>query len=281
MKKLFNLLFVVLVTALLTVPQVSAWGQAKKQFVREYLKQLPDVPFSHKTEMYRMTAVYTNRDLYGNFTGKMKVTGDYTWGLPGDSVKWNNVFISSANGFDEPFPAAKKQEYMEGIKYVPTPEILKADMFKNFPKSPENVYSRNLLWDMYTFEIFGWKFYDSLKLNKPYIVSDINGQFDMAEIGKYRHNKIILCWRGVTEVNGEMCAVIDFDAIDNMLEINMDIVKTKGTEQYWGTIMLSLKDKSIAEAVMYSGSMQEIEVQGMKDKFLVKTIREIEVNRIQ
>ena len=37
-------------------------------------------------QKYRMTAVYTNRDLYGNFTGKTKITGDYTMGLENGNV---------------------------------------------------------------------------------------------------------------------------------------------------------------------------------------------------
>lgn len=58
-------------------------------------------------------------------------------------------------------------------------------------------------------------------------------------------------------------------------------IKSKGTEQYWGTVLVSLKTKNIEHSVMYSGTMQEIEVTGMKDKFLVKTIRELEVEKIQ
>ena len=58
-------------------------------------------------------------------------------------------------------------------------------------------------------------------------------------------------------------------------------LKTKGTEQYWGTTWVSLKTRSIESAVMYGGSIQEIEVAGMADKFLVKTIRELWVDKIQ
>ena len=59
------------------------------------------------------------------------------------------------------------------------------------------------------------------------------------------------------------------------------MIKTKGTEQYWGTVIVSLKTKSIENGVMYSGTIQEIEVKGMKDKFLMKTIRELEISKIQ
>jgi hypothetical protein len=42
-----------------------------------------------------------------------------------------------------------------------------------------------------------------------------------------------------------------------------------------------MKTKNIVNGVMYSGTIQEIEVKGMKDKLIIKTIRELEVSRIQ
>jgi hypothetical protein len=153
--------------------------------------------------------------------------------------------------------------------------------FKNFPVNPENVFARNLVWDMLSFETFSWQYYDSLKLGHQYILPDMKGEFNMAEIGKYSHNKVVLCWNGISVINGELCAVIDFNAIDNLLELSMAQIKSKGTEQYWGTIHLSLKTKNIEQAIMYSGTIQEIEIAGMKDKFIVKTIRELEVSKIQ
>jgi hypothetical protein len=228
-----------------------------------------------------MTAVYTNRDLYGKFTGKTKVTGDYLRGLPGDSVIWNNVFIATSGQFEEPFPRGSKKEYMENFKYIPSDKMIKEEAFKNFPANPENVFARNLVWDMYSFEIFAWKDFDSLKLNVPYNMSEMSFEFDMAEIGKYKHNGIVLCWKGITVVNGELCAVIEFNAIDNMIELSMASIIAKGTEQYWGTVTVSLKTKLIEKATMGSGTILEIEVPGMKDKFLTKTIRELEVEKIQ
>jgi hypothetical protein len=242
---------------------------------------LPEIPLNKDLQQYRMTAIYTNRDLYGNFTGKTKVTGDYTSGLPGDSALWNNVYISNSSVFDEPFTRGSKKEYMENFKYFPSDEMLKETAFKNFPSAPENVFARNLVWDMLSFDTFAWVYYDSLKLNQPYTIPDISGDFDMADIGKYSHNKIVLCWEGVSTINGQLCAIISFNAADNLLELDMPMVKSKGTEQYWGTILLSLKTKGIERAVMYSGTMQELTIAGMTDKFLVKTIRELEVEKIQ
>jgi hypothetical protein len=262
------------------IPSVSN-GQSDRAIMKKYLTELPEKPALTGIQKYRMTAVYTNRDLYGNFTGKIKVSGDYTRGLPGDSVTWTNVFISSSNSFEDPFPEGKRQGYMENIKYLPSSKMLEAPAFRNFPLNPENVYARNLIWDMFSAEIFAWKYWDSLELNKPFVIPDINGQFDMAEIGKYSHNKIVLSWQGITLVNGELCAIIDFSAIDNKLELNMDMIKSKGTEQYWGNVQVSLKTGNIEQALLYSGTIQEIEVKGLKDKLLAKTIRELEVTRIK
>jgi len=60
----------------------------------------------------------------------------------------------------------------------------------------------------------------------------------------------------------------------------MDKINTKGTEQYWGTTWISLKSKQIEYAEMYGGTIQEIEVRGMEKKFLIKTIRELRVEKI-
>lgn len=278
--KLNSILAGLIFTLLVFIPS-AVKGQSEKAFVNKYLTKLPSVNLSKAITRYRMTAVYTNRDLYGKFTGKKKVTGEYTRGLPGDSVVWNNAYISDSQKFEESFPAGSKKEYMENFKYLPSDDMLKPEAFKNFPANPENVFVRNLVWDMYSFEIFAWKDYDSLKLNVPYDMSKMSFKFDMAEIGNYQHNGIILCWKGISVVNGEMCAVIEFNAIDNIIELTMASIKAKGTEQYWGTVFVSLKTKLIEKATMGSGTILEIEVPGMKDKFLTKTIRELEVEKIQ
>jgi len=155
MKKKLNSGFAGLLMSLLViVPSVSK-GQSEKAVIKKYLTELPSVLVSNSLQKYRMIAIYTNRDLYGNFTGKTKVTGDYTRGLENEFVTWNNIYISGSDNFSEPFPAATKQEYMENFKYVPSPKMVQEkEAFKNFPLSPENIYARNLVWDMMSFEIF-------------------------------------------------------------------------------------------------------------------------------
>jgi hypothetical protein len=277
--KLFPLFAGVLILSAIAIP-ASGYGQNQKAVVKKYLTKLPSGKPEYIMSKYRMTAIYTNMDLYGNFTNKMLVTGDYTRGLENDQVSWNNVIISGSNKKSEPFDGGVRQDYMENIMYVPSSKMLETDAFKNFPVNAENVFARNLIWDMMTIEMFAWDYSDSLKLNQKYVIPKITGEFNMADIGTYEHAGIELCWTGISLMNNKMCAVMEYRAIDNKLKITMEQINTSGTEQYWGTTWISLENKLIEYAEMYGGTIQEIEVKGLKDKLLIKTIRELWVEKI-
>jgi hypothetical protein len=281
MKKLINQVIAAMIASLFLLAGADSAGQSANAVINKYLKELPSVPVAKTMLRYRMTAVYTNRDLYGNFTGKIRVSGEYTRRLGGDSCRWNCVYVSSASKHDDSFPEGTLQNYIEGFTYVPSLEMLKQDAFSNFPPNPESVYARNLIWDMMGIEYFAWDFNDSLKLNKIYRITGSGNEFTMADIGSYSHAEIQLCWTGISEVKGVLCAVIEFRAIDNKIEMAMDALKTKGTEQYWGTVWVSLNNRMIEHAEMYGGTIQEIALTGVENKFLVKTIRELWVDKIQ
>jgi hypothetical protein len=281
MKKKLNFGFAAFLIGLLTIVSQAVKGQTEEAVIEKLFKRLPAVPVSTSLQEYRMTAVYTNRDLYGNFTEKTKVTGDYTRGIKNGLVKWNNVYISGSNNFSEPFTKGIKQEYMENKTYIPSPKMLENESFKEFPAGVETVLAKNLIWDMMAIEGFAWDYKDSLKLNRIYRIPEIKGAFNMADIGTYSHTEIQVCWTGISAIDGELCALIEFRAVDNMIELSLDALKTKGTEQYWGTIWVSLNDMLIEKAVMYGGTIQEIAVTGLDNKFLIKTIRELWVDKIQ
>jgi hypothetical protein len=269
----------IMVVAIIIIPGFLN-GQNQKTIIKKYLTELPPSVLKNDLRKYRMTAVYTNRDLYGNFTGKTKVSGDYTWGLENGQVRWNNVLIAGSNKFGEPFPEGTKQDYMENIKYVPSPKMLDSETFKNFPNDLVSVFAKNLIWDMMTIEGFAWNYSDSLKLNKTYIIPDIKGEFTMADIGTYSHTSIQICWTGISVVNNKLCEVLEYRALDNKIELIMDQIKTRGTEQYWGTTWIDLETRQIEKSEMYGGTIQEIEIPGFKDKILIKTIRELFVDQI-
>lgn len=102
----------------------------------------------------------------------------------------------------------------------------------------------------------------------------------MENIGNYSQISIQICWTGVSVVNGKMCAVLEYRALDNKIELSMDQLKTRGTDRL-GSHLGGLDDKQVEYAEVYGGTLQEIEITGMQNKFLVKTIRELWVERIQ
>ena len=258
-------------------------GQNQKAIVNKYLTKLPlgKPEDDGILQKYRMTAVYRNMDIYGNFTDKTNVVGDYTRGFNGGYAEWNNVFVSNSKSQSGSFGEGKRQEFMENFKYFPSDSMMKEAAFRNFPTAIDNIFARNLIWDMMGVELFAWNYNDSLKLNRIYVIPNVKGEFTMADIGKYNHESIQLCWTGISMMNNELCAVIEYRALNNKLEITVGNIKTKGTEQYWGNTWISLKSKQIEFAQIFSATFQEIEVKGMENKFLVKTIRELKVERIK
>jgi len=270
-----------LTTMLMLILPASLRGQSEKSVIRKYLTELPKpVPYS-EIQKYRMTAVYTNRDLYGKFTGKQKISGEYTRGLKEGFVSWSNVFISGSDNFSEPFPVGAKQVYMENFKYIPSSKTLESGFFEGFPPSPDAVFAKNLVWDMMMIENFAKDYNDSLKAGRTYHIPEIKGEFQMADIGNYSHNDIQICWTGISAINDKLCAVIEYRALDNIIELSMDAIKTRGTEQYWGTTWIGLESGIIEYAEVYGGTIQEISVKGIENKFLIKTIRELWVEKIR
>lgn len=271
----------ILFLVLMVIPFKSNAQQSNSEIIKSYLTKINIDSIDKSPKKYRMTAIYTNRDLYGKFMDKTKIEGDYTSGLENGNVKWNNVHISNSKSLTGSFNVKSPQNYMENFKYIPSSDMLETKNFPNFPPTPNGVFSKNLVWDMMGIEEFAWKHLDSLKLNKIYNIPGLNNEFEMADIGTYSHSKVMLCWTGISQIDNELYAVIEFDAIDNIVNISMDVVKTRGTEQYWGSVWVSLKTREIGQAVMYSGSAQEIEITGMENKFKIKTIRELWVNKIK
>ena len=87
-RKLFSALAgIFFITGIMTPGE--CYSQNQKAVIRNYLTELPKSGQAENKspQKYRMTAVYTNRDLYGKFTSKTRVTGDYTSGYAGDEIR--------------------------------------------------------------------------------------------------------------------------------------------------------------------------------------------------
>jgi len=226
----------------------AAQEPAHPAFSQKVFTSLPvNLPQPASPQRYHITTDYFNHTLQGVFIDKIRVSGDFTTNLPDRQEKWNHVSVAKSQQPDGIYGEGEPQLFMENFTYFPSEKILQPEFFKTFPL--EAVHVKNLVWDMAGIEAFAWDHLDSLKLNKLYEARQMNGAANLAGLGTFNNKNIQLIWKGISMVNSRLCALIDFRAMDNPLEIKMKMGKKdfsmKGRSHYWGTVYISLTEKSI------------------------------------
>jgi len=220
---------------------------------------------------YRFTVDYSTANRTGEVVHRLRVTGDYTRGLANGEVEWRNVGEAQVDGATASFPAPQKQEFIEGFHYpAGSPDTLKPGFFKSFP--PSAVYERNLIWDTGMMESFGQNFFDRLKLNAPvHILADQD--INMPQVGTFHLHDTELEWVGRSERNGQECAVIDYRAFFNPLEIATGGLAIHGRSDFWGEIWVSLSTKQIEYATIYEEVSGEMKLPGQDTPQLLSVFR--------
>jgi hypothetical protein len=226
-----------------------------------------------KLQKYVVTTDHFNTDIFGNFFNKMRVQGEYTRGLENGKAKWNNVSIATAMARDSEFPQGNPVAYMEDFTYNISPDMLKPEAFATFGEN--SAFTKNLIWDMMGIEGFAWSSFEKLKLNVPYSNELFNGKMDLAGQGSFENKDVQIMWTGISERNGETCAIIEYRTFNNPLEYAGEGMSMKGRSHYWGTIWVSLEDKQIEHAVLYEDVVMEMSLPEQSNKQIVNAVREI------
>jgi hypothetical protein len=224
-------------------------------------------------QKYVVTNDHFNTDIFGNLFNKMRVKGEYTRGLENGKAKWNNVTIAIAMQRDAEFPAGDTVDYMENFNYSISADMLKSDAFATFGEN--SAFTKNLIWDMMGIEGFAWSSFEKLKLNESFADERFNGKMDLAGQGSFENKDVQILWTGISERNGETCAVIEYRTFNNPLEYAGEGMSMKGRSHYWGTIWVSLEDKQIEHAVLYEDVVMEMNLPGQTSKQIMNTTREI------
>jgi hypothetical protein len=267
---------VMLVLAIVLNVHVSV---AQKSIDAQYLNSLPRGLnlIEKEPQKYSVTADYFNGDIFGNFVNKTRVTGNYTRGFKNGTVKWNRVSISNGTTREGPFANPTPQSYMENFTYKPSDKMLDAGSFPDFP--PNSFHSKNLVWDMLAIESFAWAYFDSLKLNQMYRPANINNKMILAGEGTFQNKEIQLVWTGISRMNDEICALIEYRTMDNPLAVDTEQLKIKGRSHYWGTIWVSLTDKQIEHATLYEDVVMDMTFANQPNQ-LINTTRIIQFEKL-
>ena len=276
--KKFTLLLVLVICGAVT------FGQTKKQpDIAGILKsgKLPqNIELKNDLQKFVVTTDHFNTDIFGNFFNKVRIKGEYTRGLPGDLVKWNNVTVSMAMARKAEFGSGNPVGYMENFTYKVSEDMMKPEKFSTFTEN--SAYTKNLVWDMMGIEGFAWAYFNELELNKPYKAAMFNGKIDLAGKGSFENKDVLLTWTGITRwSNGEYCAVIEFITMNNPLEYAGEGMSMKGRSHYWGTIWVSVEDKQVEHAVLFEDVVMEILLPGQTTKQVMDATREITYERLQ
>jgi hypothetical protein len=259
---------------------ISSSAQTKSDQVN-YLLELPkDLELDKSIQQtYLMTTNYIDFDMFGNFKKETQILGEYTNGLKNEKVKWNNVFISNRNSDEQSFYESRKMNSMEDFSYVPSTKMLNPESFPAF--SSNTTQLQNLVWDMMAFEVFAWEYFDSLKLNVEFVAKSANTEVDLAGSGTFENKDIRLNWNGISKINNEICAIIEYTAMNNPLMIKNDFIDIKGRSHYWGYVYVSLEDKQIEYAMMNEDVIMEIKFPGQENAQSANTIRKITLKKMQ
>jgi hypothetical protein len=253
----------------------ATFTAAQQDILAKYLNVLPkELKLKEQSpQKYRITADYFNGDIFGNFINKTRVTGDYTRGFNDGTVKWNKVKIANGDTRQGSFETPVSQDYMENFTYVPSEKMLEASSFSSFPAN--SFHTKNLIWDMLAIERFAWGYFDSLELNQTFKPANSQEELSLAGEGTFKNRDIQLKWMGISQMNGELCALIEYRTFDNPLVIDTEQIKIKGRSHYWGTIMVSLKDKQIEHAILYEDVVMDMKTKSQTNSQLINSTREI------
>jgi hypothetical protein len=222
---------------------------------------------------YRFTVEYFTASTTGEITGRQKIVGDYTRALPNGEVVWKNVTAAKADGATAPLGPSERREFMEGFHYKrgakETTNTLAPDFFKDFPATA--VFERNLVWDTEMIENFGQRHFGDLKLNEPvHALSD--EAIKMPGVGNFQNRDIQLEWVGKSQRNAKDCAVIEYSAYFNPLEIDTG-VKMKGRSHYWGQIWVALDTRQIEFATLNEDVLGELTLPGQTAPMTISVFR--------
>jgi len=242
-------------------------------------ERLPvNLKLNDTVQKYLVVADYYNGDIFGNFFNKFRIQGEYTRGLKNHEVKWNNVTVAMSTGQYDDFPAGEQLSYMDDFTYEPSADMMKPEKFSTF--TAHAAYSKNLVWDVMGIEGLAWMYFDKLELNKPVKAGIFNNKYDLAGMGSFENKNMILTWIGVSKMNDEECALIDYRTFNNPLEFASGNMEMKGRSHYWGTIWVSMKDRQIEYATMYEDVTANMKLLGQTEAQIIDVTREISFSKL-
>lgn len=95
----------------------------------------------------------------------------------------------------------------------------------------------------------------------------------MPGVGNFHSHDTVLEWVGRSKRNGQDCALIEYRAFFNPLQIAMGGMTIQGRSDFWGEIWVSLSTKQIEYATIYEEVSGEMKLPGQDTPQLMSVFR--------
>ncbi|MBI1751658.1 MAG: hypothetical protein HY014_16380 [Acidobacteria bacterium] len=220
---------------------------------------------------WRVMSEYQIMDLHGVILSRQRASALYT--REGDRARWSHAELAFANGGTSTYSEGQPRAFMEGFSYpyAEAPNMTKAAFLKGFPQDAS--LERNLVWDTHMFEFFGQDWLGRLRLNEAFVVPPgESSSVDLAGTGTFRNHRIELTWTGLSQRQGRPCAVVDYRAFHNTLDLVVP-AKLKGRSHYWGQIWLSQETGQVEYATLFEDVLGEISLPGQAIPMMMNVFR--------
>ncbi len=226
-------------------------------------------------QAYRFTCDYYYLDTKGNLARRERASALYTRDLPEDRVRWTGITFAESSGSPDTFGPAQKRDFMEGFSYTRASlkDMLKPEFFRGFP--PAAMLERNLVVDTHMIEGFGQDHFPELKLNIPFHPFHVpeSAALPLAGAGTFKLKDLQLIWTGISQRNGQECAVIDYRAFLNTFEIKMPGINLIAGSSFGGQVWVSLRTKRLEYATLYENVLGEMSLEGQEKPRIVSILR--------
>jgi len=95
----------------------------------------------------------------------------------------------------------------------------------------------------------------------------------MPGVGTFQNRDVVLEWIGLSRRNGQDCALIQYQAFLNPLQIVNGGMTLNGRSDYWGQIWVSLATKQIEYGTINESVVGEMKLAGQDTPQIVNVFR--------
>jgi len=220
---------------------------------------------------------YQHTNSIGTASECVDITARYSRHPEAGFVVWDSAnLVHTSDPGDWPTETTWLR-FMEGLAYDSSEALSEEDQFMGFP--PSSMEAKFLVSDVSRIEDLAWAFCDQLELNEPRTLTGVDGVILTHSGVSLDLINLTLTWTGVSKINEELCAIIQYESLGLPFDVSMDDIEIIGQAYTQGTLTISLEDKQIEQATLSEDINFEIWVPGLFDPIFQTIARQLTLEK--